>query len=351
MKLWQKHLFSQLIKTYFFLLFCIFAIYVIVDLSINGIDFLSTSTLSSLSLYYLHTFSGLLELFLSLTFLLATMRVLFDLNSHREIVALQMAGLSKKRLLSPFFIFASFLSSLCYLNSQFLAPEAQDNTFAFKKEHKEKKKKKAEKTHVSSLSLSDNSEVVYLDFNEETKELFDLFWIKTPSDIWHMKTLRIDTLEGRFVNHLTRNDAKQFEKAESYESHFFPDLPWDNEVIVHKFIPFENRPLSTLLIQFLSDSAEKASVASHLYYKLLLPLMPFLVLFAVSPISMRYSRNLPLFLIASCAIFGFIGIKVVLDGMLILAENQVLPPSLALLAPCALLLALSLPNFAQMTDY
>ncbi len=348
MKIWQRHLFTKLIQTFLFLLVCIFGIYVIVDLSINGIDFLAKSTLSEIALYYIHTFSSLLELFLSLAFLLSTMRVLFDLNSHREIVALQMAGLSKKRLLSPFFFFAALLSSVCYLNSQCLAPEAQDITGEFKKAHKEKKKR--EKVHVSSLILQDGSELVYLKFDEKKRTLLDLFWIVAPDDIWHMKTFQIDTLKGESVHHFERNELRQFEKTESCAEKTFTDLPWDPQAVLHRFVPFENRPLLTLLLQRLGESADKASIAAHLYYKLVLPLMPFLVLFALGPISMRYSRNLPLFLIASCALFAFIGVKVILDGMLILAENQALPPSIALFLPFSLLFLASLPPFIRMQE-
>ncbi|HSX10239.1 MAG TPA: LptF/LptG family permease [Chlamydiales bacterium] len=350
MKIWFRHILWQLTKTFLFLLVCLFAIYVVVDLSVHGVRFLSSghTTFAEVSLYYFRTLAVLLDLFLTLTFLLATMRVLFDLNGHREIVALQMAGLSKKKLLVPFFVFAAFLSSLCYINSQWFSPDAQDVADAFMIAHRPQKKSKADKIHVYSISLEDDSELVYQSFDKAKKELFDVYWIRNPNDIWHMKNLRVDPLQGQFVNHLTRNSKKQLEKSESFTLRDFPELPWNEEATLQKFVPFENRPIATLCSQAIIDSAERRSILTHLSYKLLVPLMPFLVLFAIGPISTQFSRNRPVFLIAAFSLFGFISLKVILDGMLILGENQVLPAIVAIWGPIALVLAFSLPSFIKM---
>lgn len=349
MKIWRRHILGQLIQTFAFLFTCLFAIYVIVDLSVHGVRFLSSgqTTFAELFVYYLRTLSGLLELFLTLTFLLASMRVLFDLNNHRELVALQMAGLSKKRLLSPFFYFAAFLSTVCFINSQWFAPDAIDTAHDFMSAHKTKKKK-VKAGRVCSIPLEDDSELVYQSFDREKKELFDVFWVRTPNDIWHMKYLTVEPLRGRFVNHLTRNGKRQIEKSESYLNRDFPEIPWNEEAILHKFVPYDNRPIATLFSQAIIDSADRHSVLTHLYYKLLAPLMPFLVLFCIGPISLRFSRNHPLFLIAAASLFGFIALKVILDGMLILGETHVLPSLLAIFGPAALVLAFSLPSYVRM---
>lgn len=347
MKIWQKHLFGKLIKTFFFFLICLLGIYVVVDLSAHGVRFLAKSSFAEITFFYLNTFSTLLDLFLTLTFLLATMRVLFDLNAHREIVALQMAGISKFKLLSPFFVFASCLSLICYLNTQWFIPEAQEFTGTFKTAHKSKRNKVKE-TRIFTVSLKDESELIYHRFDKTNRELFDVFWVRTPNDIWHMKTLKIDTLQGQFVNHLTRNLSRQLEKTESYPARDFSDLAWDEDAVLHRFIPYENRSITTLFTQALTSPAETRIVFSHLYYKLLVPLLPFLVLFGVAPVSLRYSRSRPFFLITAYSIFGFIALRVILDGMLILGENQVLPSYVAILGPILLVLSFSLPSFAKM---
>lgn len=347
MKIWQRHILSKLVKTFFFFLICLLAVYVVIDLSAHGVRFLSKSSFVDIIHFYLNIFASLLDLFLTLTFLLATMRVLIDLTSHREIVALQMAGISKRKLLAPFFIFAACLSFICYMNTQWFAPDAQELTSEFKSAHKTKKIK-VQQAKIFTVSLEDESELIYQRFDKTTRELFDVFWVKAPDDIWHMKSLKIDSLEGRYVNHLTRNNAKQFERAESFPTRVFSELPWDDEVVLHRFVPYESRSISTLFLQAISFPSEGRIIFSHLYYKLLVPLMPFLVLFAVAPYTMRYARSRPVFLITAYSIFGFIALKVTLDGMLILGENQVLPSYVAIWGPILFALAFSLPTFARM---
>jgi lipopolysaccharide export LptBFGC system permease protein LptF len=347
MKIWQKNIFSKLTRTYCFLLLCLIVIYVIIDLSAHGVRFLNKSSIAEIALYYFNTFVMLLDLFLSLTFLLATIRVLYQLNSHRELVALQMAGISKKKLLLPFFIFASCLSLISYLNTEWLSPAAQNSSTAFKTALKSKKHKNKE-NRVFTIPLKDKSEIVYQKFDKIKQELFDVFWIRSPDDIWHMKTLKIDTLQGKYVNHLSRNIAKQLEKIESYPEKDFSDLALDRNSVLYRFVPYENRPLSALFLEAFADPTEKRIIFSYLFYKLLIPLMPFLVLFAIAPVSMRYSRTSHIFLVAAYSIFGFISLKVILDGMLILGENQVLPSYVAIFGPILFVLSVSLPNFARM---
>ncbi len=345
MKTWQTYLLRRLLKTFFFFFGAIFFIYVIVDLSIHGVRFFSQEGAHSVFRYYLNTFATLFELFLSLSFLLAILRVLIDCNQRRELLALQMAGLSKKRFLLPFFLVAGGLSGLCYLNSQWVAPYAQETVDIFRSAHKTKKKKTP---RLYSLSLEDDSELVYQHFDAEKRELFDVFWVRTPNDIWHMKYLEIESLHGRYVHHLIRNPEKQLEKQASFSTRSFPELPWNEEAILHRFVPFENRSLSTLFTQVAVLSSDRASVLSHLLYKMAMPLLPLLLLLTLAPTTLRFSRDQPTFLLVTCSLFGFIALKVVLDGMLILGENQVLSPLIALLAPIGLLIVFSFPSFRRM---
>lgn len=345
MKIWQKYLLSKLFKTFLFLLLCLFGVYVIVDLSAHGIRFFSKTTISAVIFYYLNTFSTLLDLFFSLTFLLATLRVLFDLNGNREIVALQVAGISQKKLLFPFFFFAIVLGTISYINCQWLIPYSAEQSSHFKTAYKSKKKQKNAKLYT--IALEDQSELVYKSFHPDKKQLSDVFWIRTPTDIWHMKTFLINSLEGEYVSHLERNSSFQFEKTESFPKRNFIELLLGSDLVLDRFIPYETRPLSSLLAQALARPADARIVFSHLYYKLLSPLIPLIVLIGIGPFAIRYSRIKPTFLIASLSIFCLLGLKTILDGMLILGENQVLPSYIAIFSPIAFALSLTLPNFVR----
>lgn len=333
-------------KTFSFFLICLFVIFVIIDLSAHGVRFFSKVGFRQIFLYYLNTFSANLELFLSLVFLLSCLRVLFDLTGHWESVALQMAGISKKKLLSPLFLFASLIALICIINCQWFAPHAGDSSDDFKTIYKAKKK--AHEKKLYTVSLDDETEIIYHKFDKQKKELLDVFWVRSPIDIWHMKSFRIDQLDGYFVDHLTRNNSKQFEKAESFEKRHFKELPWKDETILNRFTPYERRPLSTLFIQACSRPADARIIFSHLYYKLIAPLLPFIILIGISPIILSYTRSRPTFLITAVAILIFLGFKSVIDGMLILGENQVLPSYVAIFSPVLILLSATLPAFARL---
>ena len=173
MKIWQKYLLRHLTFTFVFILFCIFAIYVIIDLSIHGVRFLTkgpNTTAFDLIFYYLRHFAMHLDLFLPLAFLLSTYKVLFSLSGHLELVALQMAGLSKKKLLLPFFYFAATLSLFGYINHEYFSGAAIVAADEFKAAHSKSKKKQVHsRDHVHSLRLDDQSELVYQHFNAEKK--------------------------------------------------------------------------------------------------------------------------------------------------------------------------------------
>lgn len=349
MKIWVKYLFGLLSKTFLFLIVCIFTIYTIVDLSIHGVRFFSHGTLQSgeLCMYYVHNFAKHLGFFFPLTLLLSTLKVLLDLNIHHELVALQMAGLSQRKLLKPFFAFATLIALASYANHEWFSPDAQESANTFRHEHA-KRKKKEQKPHLFTAALQDKSELVYQTVREN--ELFDVFWIRNSKDIWHIKYLKMNpSPEGRFVDHFERNKEGKLEKTESFINHLFPDLILDPNANLEAFIPFENRSISTLFQQSFKQNSESHEVICYLQYKLASPLLSFVILLLISPIAMRFNRSIPSFLIASCSLFAFIGFMTILEGMLILGENQVIPSYIAIWSPMIGVFLVGLSQFLPKT--
>ncbi len=348
MKIWQKYLFKKALLAFLFFFFCLIAIFIVVDFSVHGLRFLSSQTTSvvDIILYYARIFATLLDLFLPLSFLLASLKVLLDLSGKGELVALQMAGLSKKRLLIPFFAIASGLSLFSYINAEYFAPDAQDLTSAFMSAHKPPKKENRD-AQLFSISLADNSNLIYHYYETNQRTLYDVFWIRAPDDIWHMKSLQTDELKGSFVDHLIRNEVHQLEKTDSFAEKIFEELPLNPKILLQKFVPYDNRPLFTLFVQALGVSADKPRILSHLYYKLLVPLTSLLIPLIIGPIAMRFARHRPQLLITASCLFGFISLKVVWDGMLVLGENQVLPPIVAMMGPIGFVLLFAVPQFAK----
>jgi lipopolysaccharide export system permease protein len=332
-KLWQRYFFRKVSLTFFFILFCLFAVYVLVDLSVNGVRFFAhgTSIGWDVLVYYCLQFSMQLDLFLPLGLLLTTIKTLFDLNSHLEIVALQTAGLSRKQLLLPFFFFAGFLSLAGYANHEWIAPSAVKDVNAFKRS--KAKKLRREKT-VQSIPLDDGSELVYQTYDANTNEFFDVFWIRSANDIWSMKSLSFkECPTGLFTNHITRNHLGLLEKTESFAKHAFGDMPTSPVGIPGEIAPFEGRSLSALFRESRLPTAEQPSVQTHLHRKLALPLLPLLAVFACSPFAMTFSRHRKVIGLVSGSLFGFAIFMTLYDSLLLLGENRMTSPIASMWLP------------------
>lgn len=337
MKLWFRTLLKQIVLLFFFLLTCLFAIYITVDLSTHGLKLFSSVSPFQVFTHYLSQFALELELFLSFAWLLTTLKVLSDLNHHSELVALQMAGLSKKTILRPFFLFALLLTTLLYANEQWLVPYAQNT-----RQHIAKKKGKP--LRIYSIPLRDDSELVYQHYDPKTHTLFDLFWIRTPEEIWHSKVLELrQPLMGHEVDCFTRKET--LEKTASYDTYLFYDLPLEEKELLQRFIPYEYRPLTTLLRE---APLVKGPASAHLHHRMALPLLPFIILLAIPPFVLRFSRIRYTLLVTTLFIFLFIALKTLFDGLLILAENQVLPAALLIWAPFGLLFTFAIKPFLRL---
>lgn len=350
MKIWIRYLLIRLFSTAIFILICLFGIYLVIDLSIHSVRFFADgqAKTAAILLYYIHSYSVHLDLFFALSFLLSSLKVLFDLTHHLELVALQMAGLSKQRLTLPIFILAGVMSLTSYANAEWLSPQALDSIDTFRSEHA-KRKKQAQREHVHALTLDDGTEVIYQRFDSHEKNLFDTYWIKSPDEIWHMKILDLQQtpIVGRFVDHFLRNESGQIVIADSLRTRDFPEIPLNTADALQKFIPFENRPIATLFIQSFSHSADLEMIRSHLHYKIILPLLPVLIALALPPFILRFSRQIHTFLIAACSIFALVTAMTILDGLLILAENRVFNPFFAFWIPFFLSLFILVRRFLK----
>ncbi|NGX29302.1 MAG: hypothetical protein K940chlam4_00133 [Candidatus Anoxychlamydiales bacterium] len=335
-KIWERKLFFNTLKLILFFLVAIFLIVIVIDFSIHGAKIFahSKTSISLILKYYFNLFFIQLNLFLALTFLLAIIKVLSDMNIHHELTALRMAAISAKKLSRPFFIIAIFISIISFINFQYFYPKS----LSFKDSFKEKYLKKtnyAKKMQPSVIYLEDGAKLVYQKYDQLQNKLFDAYFIKNSSDIWHAKYLTFNEKEavGKYVDHLTRKD-KNFEKIESYESYSFKDIEIDENI--NMFEPFENRSITNLFKQNLSKNIclkEKNEILSYLNYKLAMPFVSLIIVLAIFPPLIAFSKNISIFFICTFALFGFIIFHTIMDSALILAENAARAPYIILWLP------------------
>ena len=334
-KIWQRYFLVGILKTFFLFLLCFFILYALVDYSMHMQEIMKNKRISigDLAIYYGMLFSKRCDLLLPLSLLIASVKVLTSLNHRNELLALQTSGIAIHRLTRPFFFVGLICVGLSYSNFEILAPKSLNYIDHFEKKYlKKKSARKVKKQAVHVLPLEDGTRLLYQKYDAENKEFFDLFWILSIDEIYHTKTLKVTDsgLIGNFVDHLIRSEEGEIKKIASYPTYFFKDLNLNFDLQDHLSIPMENRSISDLITITLNKTSllyeNRATVHTHLYFKLFMPWLPVLVLISVVPFCIPSVRFLPTFLIFSVTIFGYITFFTVMDGCVILGETQVIPP-------------------------
>lgn len=343
-KIWERKIFFNILRLTGLFLASVFIVVIFIDLSIHGAKIFSHSktSLQIILNYYLNLFFIQFNLFLALTFMLAIIKILSDMNIHHELTALRMAGISAKMISRPFIILAILFTCSSYLNYQYLYP----NALNFKDNFKEKFLKKTtykKKLLPNVIYLEDSTKIVYQKYDLAKKTLFDVYFIiKSNSDIWHAKYLYLNENEaiGNYVDHLVRKDDF-FEKESSYLTYEFKDIKLNKNT--NMLIPFENRTISSLYKQCMAPTIcqkEKNELLSYLNFKLAMPLTPILIVMAIFPFLIAFSKNISIFFISAFAIFGFVIFHTSMESALILAENSAISPYIIMWLPVLLIFSI-----------
>jgi len=339
--IWRRYLFRSLLKVFFLFLGCFFFLYSLLDYSLHMQDFLVDKKIqfSHIFVYYFYQLIKRADLLVPLALMIATLKVLLTLNTRGELVALQASGISAKRLLHPFFYLALFCTLFNWASAEFLLPSSLNFLDRFRQDHfKHVKDKGKEPIHV--LFLKDHSKILYQ--RQEKGLLYDVFWIRSAQEIWHMKYLNPDPEApvGYFADRIVSNEEGVFEKSDSFEQIAFSPFRLQKDPIGKGLIPIENQRLSQLPAQLTykrsATAFERPQILSHFLHKSLMPLLSFLVILAVAPFCLRYSRTQPIFFLYAIALFLFIAFTAFIDASLILGETHVLSAYVAILLPFVL---------------
>lgn len=355
--LWERYLFREISKIFFLFLGCFFFLYSLIDYSLHMQDFIVDKRiqLSHIFTYYFFQFIKRADLLLPLSLLIATLKVLFSLNMRGELIALQASGLSAKKILRPFFLFATLLTVFTLFSAEFLLPSSLNHLDQFREKHFKHSRRGNRKEPIHVLPLKDRSKILYQTEDQEKNLLLDVFWISSVDEIWRMKSLSSDPVNpiGYFVDHLQRNSSGNFEKVESFEQYRFAKFKWQPDPTGKGYLPLENRPLSELfrlVIQKTKTTAyEYPQVLTYLLFKLTIPFLSLLVIAAGAPFCIRHSRTLSLFLTYALSLFGFIAFFTLIDAAAILSENLLLSPYIAILFPFLLCSALLGVRYRKIT--
>lgn len=343
--IWQRYLFGEMLKVFFLFLGCFFFLYALIDYSLHIQEFISDHKihLAHLLSYYSAQFIKRSELLIPLALLIATLKVLFSLNTRGELIALQSSGVPRKKILRPLFLLGLLGLGFNLISAEYLLPPCLNELDQFRMEHFRHAHLENRNHQVRALALKDQSKLIYKEEDPQAQIYKDVFWVRSANDIWHMSTLSTnpDAPQASYVDHLERSKEGLLEKKESFDSLLFPKFRLEADPTGRGSIPLENRKISELIQLCYKKEVltryEHPQALTHLLFKLIIPLLSPLVIAAVAPFCLKHRRHLPLLLTYTCALFAFITFFVLMDGAVILGENLTLSPYLALLTPMGLL--------------
>lgn len=339
-KIWERYFLLEILKVFFLFIFGFCFLYALIDYSIHSKSFNKIDLpLWELITYYLFHFVKRAEILIAFALTLSTIKVLTSLNLNNEILALLVGGIRVRQILRPFFFIAALCSCFLYLNFEFITPKALNTIEEFKENHLSDKVNHKRKEPIQELPLNDQSTLIYQRYDPSLQAFFDVYWIRSPNQIYKMKYLfpHVEHPVGRYIDHLIRNTSGQFILFESFEEHSFSEMLFDPELLRAALVPPDHQPLSQLWLHLpnikgpLTD--KEAQILTAFFYKCAIPLICFLCILGPFPFCIQFTRNLRVFFIYSISIFTLIAFFTIMDAATILGENQVASPLLATWLP------------------
>lgn len=345
MRIWERYFIKEFLKILSVFLGCFYGLYILIDYASH------TSALphhqihikgAELFRYYLFIFVSRAEILIPVALLIAFIKTVCTLNRHQELVTLMAGGIKLKTLLRPFIVIGLIFTALIFLNEQFLLPTALKKLRRIEDATKHQKRKPQMIAH--SIVLEDGSLFLFQIYDTSKEQFFDSYWIQSIDSIYRIKFLSplFPVPLGYFVDHLTRQPNGELDVVTSFSDHFFPDLHFNQEILQSTLIDSDALSLTELWSQLPPEkkavlSERESKLYTSFYWKILIPWLCFFAIIAPAPICVRFSRQMPLFLIYACGIFGLIGVYLFLDAAQVISQRQVLDPMWAFGFPFVLL--------------
>jgi len=335
MKIWQRYFATVFASTTLTILGCIFLLYIVIDAMAHAKGITREfGSFWNAALYYISTLSKRLYILLPFAVLIATIRCLYRFQQRGEFVALLSSGISKRKILQPFLQVTLCLTAFLFINTQFILPRA----CRFIERFEQKTSKLTVDYQPREAMLHDGSKIVYSDYDPKTDILQDLFWIRSTDEIYHFKSLSLETTPpvGKWVDEIRRNEEGALEKVDSYRSLEMRDMDFSEQALKDSLIPAEEQSLLLLLKQtvlYIHSSSMKATeLTSYLMYRLTSPLLTLLVFVAIAPFCLDFKRT-SLMMLYLFSIAGLFCLHIILQTCFILAKSQVISPFFAIVLP------------------
>ncbi|CCB90445.1 putative permease, YjgP/YjgQ family, partial [Waddlia chondrophila 2032/99] len=249
-KIWERYFIKETLKTFFFISFCFYGLYVLIDYASHSgaRHHQSMMEWSELIKFYANEWILRADVLVPFALMIATIRTLCDLNIHNELVALQASGISLKKILRPFIFLGLLFTLLIYANTEFLLPNAMAASRHLRNQKEIQKNNKNKKFFVQHVGLKDGSTLLYQHYNFAERSFFDAYWVKSFDEIWRFQHLSPyeQPPKGIGVGHFQRMPDNTLHKIESFESRSFPEMKFNQKILLDTLTPSRELSLSTL---------------------------------------------------------------------------------------------------------
>jgi len=355
MKTWERYFVRETLKVFFFITFCFYGLYILIDYSSHSgaRHHHAMMSWSELVQYYTNEWILRADVLIPFALMIATIRTLSDLNIHNELVALRASGVSLKKILRPFLFLGLLFTALIYANTEFLLPDAMSGTRHIHEQKELQKNNSNEKFFVQHVELKGGTTLLFQDYDHAKRRFFDAYWMKNFNEIWRFQYLYPyeSPPKGVNIDRLVRNSENRLRKAESFETKTFPEMTFNKKILLDTLTPSKELSLSTLWKRLPSygeiESEKQAEIAAAFFHKAALPWLCFLAVIAPAPFCVRYGRTHPIFFIYAFSLFFLVGSYLVLNSALIIGGRQVIEPGLAIGIPFLLLISLTAFRFLK----
>jgi len=340
--IWERYFLTQFFRMLFFFLFCLYGLFVLIDYASHAGTFsLHKGHLhwQDIVRYYLYVFVSRAEILLPIALLIAFIHTVCSLNTHSELAAFMAGGFSLKTLMRPFVLVGILAVTLMYANEQFLLPDALRKLRRIEDMAKHQKHRYSSEQGVSHLILDDKSLLLFQNYDSSLERFFDVYWIESTDSIYRMKYLSplLSGPIGYFVDHFVRGENGTLTQEKAYKELLLPEIKFNQDLMQSTIFDPDILPLTELAEQAAEIpkgwNEKESKLLTAYYWKLAMPWLCLLAIIAPAPYCVRFSRNLPIFLIYAFSLFGLIAFYTFLDGAQVVAKRQVASPFLAVCSP------------------
>lgn len=348
--IWKRYLLKEMNKVFYLFIGALSFLYILIDYAAHTKSFYQDGIrFIDIFLYYLFELTNRADILIPLALLISTVKVLTACNAKNEIVALTSAGVPLKGVMRPLLLMGGVCALLLYLNFQFLQPLS---LVSLEKFEERCFKEGIEPLPIGALPLADDSLLLYQKFDSEKEAFFDVYWFKNPETLYRIHHLYPykDIPFGEHVDLLIQKNG-MFKRAASYETLPIEGIRFDRKSLFTALHPPRSQSLTQLWSNLkwgkrLTD--REAETATIFFYKMAIPLAALLVILAPAPFCLRFSRQIPIFMIFALSLFGLITFFTFVNACVILGESQVFSPLCAIGLPFFFFFALFGWKYAQL---